>query len=214
MSRHCSTEAEELRQHWDAKYHAAPFERLSWYQSVPQESLRLIEAAGIERNAPVIDAGGGASLLAETLVQLGYMDVTVVDCSWQALDAARFRMGGSASRVAWFCEDIRTFRSTKKISLWHDRAVFHFMTSEDDRRRYLASLDACLDEDGVAIIGTFATNGPERCSGLTVQRYDAALISSVFAPRFELLSSSDVQHLTPSGSTQEFAWFTFRRTNR
>ncbi|ACF11598.1 Methyltransferase type 12 [Chlorobaculum parvum NCIB 8327] len=214
MSRHCSTEAEELRQHWDAKYHAAPFERLSWYQSVPQESLRLIEATGIARDAPVIDAGGGASLLAETLVNLGYADITIVDCSQKALDEARNRISSSASRVAWICADIRTFRSPKKFSLWHDRAVFHFMTGEDDRRRYLASLDACLDEDGVAIIGTFATNGPERCSGLTVQRYDAALVSSVFAPRFKLVSSSDVQHLTPSGSTQEFAWFTFRRTNR
>lgn len=211
MSRHRSTEAEELRQHWDAKYHATPFERLSWYQSVPQESLRLIEATGIARDAPVIDAGGGASLLAETLVNLGYADITIVDCSQTALDDARLRMGASASRVAWICADIRTFRSPKKCKLWHDRAVFHFMTSEDDRRRYLASLDACLDEEGVAIIGTFAKNGPERCSGLTVQRYDTELISCVFAPRFELVSSSNAQHLTPSGSTQEFAWFAFRR---
>ncbi len=214
MSRDNAQESEAIRQHWDAKYHVTPFECLSWYQSVPQESLRLVEAAGIARDAPVIDAGGGASLLAETLVQLGYMDVTVVDCSRQALDEARFRMGASASRVAWICADIRTFRSAKKYSLWHDRAVFHFMTSEDDRRRYLASLDACLDDDGMAFIGTFAVNGPERCSGLPVQRYDAELISGVFAPRFELVSSSDARHLTPTGSTQEFAWFTFRRTNR
>ena len=209
-----SCELDKLRQHWDAKYHVTPFERLSWYQSHPQESLSLVEATGIAHNAPVIDAGGGASMLAETLVNFGYTNVTVVDCSQAALDDARLRMGASASRVNWICDDIRTFRSAKKCKLWHDRAVFHFMTSEDDRRRYLESLDACLDDDGMAIIGTFATNGPERCSGLPVQRYDAELISGVFAPSFELVSSSDARHLTPSGSTQEFAWFTFRRTNR
>ena len=214
MSKDESKELDKLRQHWDAKYHATPFERLSWYQSHPQESLSLVEATGIARAAPLIDAGGGASLLAETLVNFGYTNVTVVDCSQAALDDARLRMGASASRVNWICDDIRTFRSAKKYSLWHDRAVFHFMTSEDDRRRYLASLHACLDEDGVAVIGTFAVNGPERCSGLAVQRYDAELISGVFAPRFELVSFSDASHLTPSGSTQEFAWFTFRRTNR
>lgn len=204
-------ESGQIRQHWDAKYRSSPFEGLSWYQRVPQESLRLIEMAGIACDAPVIDAGGGASLLAETLVQLGYMDVTVVDCSLAALDEARDRMGASASGVSWICGDIRTFRSLKKFSLWHDRAVFHFMTSEDDRRRYLESLDACLAEDGVAIIGTFATNGPERCSGLPVQRYDAELISSVFLPNFELVSACDAQHYTPNGSTQEFVWFSFRR---
>jgi len=213
MSRDNAQEPDELRHHWDAKYHSSPFEGLSWYQRHPQESLSLIEAAGIARDAPVIDAGGGASMLAETLVQLGYTDVTVVDCSQAALDEARDRMGASASRIFWEQGDIRTFRSAKKFSLWHDRAVFHFMTSEDDRRRYLASLDACLAADGVAIIGVFALNGPERCSGLSVQRYDAELISSVFAPDFELVSTVDSQHFTPAGSTQEFAWFTFRRTN-
>lgn len=212
MSRDNVQESEAIRQHWDAKYHSSPFDRLSWYQSHPQESLSLIEAAGIARDEPVIDAGGGASILAETLAKLGYTEVTVVDCSRQALDQARDRMGASASLVSWVQGDIRTFRSAKKCKLWHDRAVFHFMMSEDDRRRYLASLDACLDADGVAIIGTFAVNGPERCSGLSVQRYDAALISSVFAPRFELVSSVDARHLTPSGSAQEFTWFTFRRS--
>ncbi|RXK88374.1 class I SAM-dependent methyltransferase [Chlorobaculum sp. 24CR] len=212
MSLDNSCEPDELRQHWDAKYHAAPFERLSWYQSHPQESLRLVEATGIARDAPVIDAGGGASILAETLLNLGYTDVTVVDCSQAALDEARERLGASASPVSWVQGDIRSFRSAKKFRLWHDRAVFHFMTSEDDRRRYLASLDACLAADGAAIIGTFALDGPERCSGLAVQRYNAELISGVFAPRFELVSACDAQHLTPGGSTQAFAWFTFRRS--
>lgn len=202
------------RSHWESIYNASSCERLSWYQESPEDSLRLIKESGVLPDAAVIDAGGGASSLASCLLTLGFRDVSVLDCSEEAMAQARKRMDTRAGQVSWIRDDIRSFRTDRSFRLWHDRAVFHFMDSEEDRRRYLDTLDACLDQDGLAIIGTFALTGPSRCSRLNVEQYDAERIAGVFAPRFEILSSMGSTHQTPSGASQDFMFFTFRRKRK
>jgi hypothetical protein len=197
--------------HWDEIYQASPEERLSWYQSEPGVSMELIGATGLSFDAALIDAGGGASMLAGCLLDRGYREITVLDCSGRAMALCGNRLGPRAKEIAWITADIRSFRTGRRFRLWHDRAVFHFMVGEKDRRLYLDTLDACLEPDGLAIIGTFAMTGPEKCSRLPVRRYDAGSMAETIMPRFELISTRPEVHMTPSGSSQDFLFFTIRR---
>ncbi len=201
----------DSRSHWDAIYKSVEHERLSWHQQCPRESLEFIEASAISAGSPVIDVGGGTSLLAETLLRRGYEDITVLDCSPAAIDRSRSRLGPMAEKIRWSIGDVRSFRSGKKFMLWHDRAAFHFMVDPDDRRKYLESLNACLDDNGHVVLGTFALSGPDTCSNLDVMRYDEPMISELFAPRFRVISSMFSMHDTPSGHQQDFMFFYLRR---
>lgn len=203
----------DLRAYWDAIYASADPSMMSWYQQYPLESLELIDASGIGADSPIIDVGGGASLLPDCLLHQGYSDITVLDCSPAALEASRLRLGSMAEEIKWQAADIRYFRSGEKFMLWHDRAVFHFMVDPDDRRMYLDTLDACLDENGHVVLGTLALGGPSTCSGLKVMQYDEALVSEEFSPRFRVVSTMFSCHDTPSGHKQEFMFFYMRRAS-
>ena len=203
------------REHWDEVYSAREEDQVSWYQADPRLSAELVAAAaeGIAgRQTAVIDAGGGASLLAGRLADAGYTDVTVADVSAAALAAARGRPGGD--RIAWVRADLLAWQPPRAYQVWHDRAVFHFLTSPGDRAAYLATLRAALPGGGAVILGTFAADGPGHCSGLPVARYApadlAAELTGAFGSAVTVTGSRSELHRTPAGAVQPFTWLTAR----
>ncbi|MBA1146791.1 class I SAM-dependent methyltransferase [Ectothiorhodospiraceae bacterium WFHF3C12] len=202
----------DTRAHWQQVYSSRAADEVSWYQAEPAVSLALIEASGIGREAPVIDVGGGASVLVDRLLDLGYTRPAVLDIAERALEAARRRLGRRAESVEWFAEDVREFRPPHSFELWHDRAVFHFLVDAADRARYVATLKAALERDGHVVIATFGPEGPEQCSGLPVVRYDEQRLAAVLGESFQLLDSRDEIHVTPGGREQAFRYFRLRRS--
>jgi SAM-dependent methyltransferase len=197
--------------HWENVYASKGEDEVSWFQETPVLSLDLIALAGAIRSSGIIDIGGGASRLADCLVAQGYEDVTVLDLSAAALASARSRMGQKAGRVTWIAADVTSWEPTRTYDVWHDRAAFHFLTLAKDQAAYVARLRRALRPGGHAIIGTFALDGPERCSGLVVSRYDATSLAATLGSGFELIDTRRHEHVTPWGVTQKFQFSTFRR---
>jgi SAM-dependent methyltransferase len=196
-------------QHWETVYSTKGDEELSWFQHAPAMSLALIRRIHpTPRSA--IDVGGGQSGLASELLRLGVEDVSVLDISSSALERARKRLGQDADRVRWIVGDALEARDLR-VHLWHDRAVFHFLTDEEDRRRYVAAASTSVLPGGHAIIATFAPTGPEKCSGLLVRRYDADALAAEFADGFTLVESATETHATPWGKAQDFTYALLRR---
>jgi trans-aconitate methyltransferase len=184
---------------------------VSWFQENPAPSLELIAQAGATAASAIIDVGGGASRLVDNLVQRGFEDVTVLDLSAAALEAAKARLGSDAAHVHWTVADVTTWEPLKAYEIWHDRAAFHFLTEEHDRSAYAARLERALKAGGYAIIATFALDGPERCSGLQVVRYDAASLGKTLGREFELIDTRPHIHATPWDTQQRFQFSVFRR---
>lgn len=203
----------DRKQHWEQAWSGRPAERMSWHQAEPTRSLAMIEDAGLAPGDALIDIGGGASTLAGHLLARGFEDVTVLDLSRSALDAARRAMGHAADQVTWVEEDVTAFRPGRNYQLWHDRAVFHFLLEADDRERYAAALRRALSPGGQAIIATFASDGPRQCSGLEVVRYDAEGIVAALGDGLELVDTQRERHGTPNGTIQNFSYFRFIRAN-
>jgi trans-aconitate methyltransferase len=196
--------------HWDAAF-AGGDERRSWYQARPSESLRAIERVVADRDAAILDVGGGASGLASALLEAGYRDLTVLDVSETALSLAQSRLGKSAERISWIAADVLAWRPPRRYFVWHDRAVLHFFVDADDRRDYVRTLHEALVPGGYAIIAGFAPTGPEHCSGLPVHRSSADDILDLLGNGFSTVESSIQIHTTPSNRDQPFTWVTARR---
>ena len=199
------------RAHWENVYRTKGEREVSWFQETPSISLQLIRSAGATRRSAVVDIGGGASRLVDALVDEGYEAVTVLDLSESALAAAKTRLGQAAAQVTWIVADVVGWKPRQRYDLWHDRAAFHFLTEEADRTAYVECLREALRPGGHAIIATFALDGPERCSGLQVIRYDAARLAGVLGGAFNLLETRRHDHRTPMGSIQSFQFSVFRR---
>ena len=199
------------QQHWEATYRDHLPESVTWYQERPALSLSLIEATGIGSDAAVVDVGGGCSRLVDHLLDEGYTNLTVLDLSPTAIRYARQRLGGSASKVTWIEADVLEYRFDTTFDLWHDRAVFHFLTDPVDRERYVAHLSDAVPIGGQIIIATFGLDGPERCSGLPVQRYGPETLSQTLGDDFEVLGFQQETHHTPTGATQQFLYGHFQR---
>jgi 2-polyprenyl-3-methyl-5-hydroxy-6-metoxy-1,4-benzoquinol methylase len=197
--------------HWENVYRTKGEREVSWFQETPSISLELIRAAGATRHSAIVDIGGGASRLVDALVDEGYEAVTVLDLSESALAAAKRRLGQTAARVTWLVADVVGWKPPQRYDVWHDRAAFHFLTDAADRSAYVACLREALRPGGHAIIATFALDGPERCSGLPVIRYDAASLGEVLGDDFSLVETRRHDHHTPMGSTQRFQFSVFRR---
>ena len=197
--------------HWEKVYATKGESEVSWFQETPVTSLELIRLAGAIRTSGIIDIGGGASRLADGLVSQGFGDVTVLDLSAAALAAARSRMGDNANRVTWIAADVTSWEPSRTYDVWHDRAAFHFLTDPKDQAAYVARLRRALRPGGHAIIGTFALDGPERCSGLAVSRHDAGSLAATLGGGFELIDTRRHEHITPWGTSQRFQFSTFRR---
>jgi hypothetical protein len=204
-----SAHANERPQHWDRRYSGAGATGVSWYQPEPAMSLALIDRLRVPKGVPVIDVGGGASLLVDRLVARGYTDLAVLDVSSTALEIARRRLGDTAP-VRWLHEDLLSWQSERRYALWHDRGVFHFLTDAAERAKYLTIMRQTLGDSGALIIATFASDGPERCSGLPVERYHAVDLERLL-DGFTIVESSREEHVTPGGTVQPFTWIAATR---
>jgi 2-polyprenyl-3-methyl-5-hydroxy-6-metoxy-1,4-benzoquinol methylase len=192
------------REHWEKIYGTHPPDGVSWYAPHLVESLRLIREVAAP-HAAVIDVGGGASTLVDDLVDAGFSHVTVLDISESALAISRARLGERAASVNWVHADITTADlPAAAYDVWHDRAVFHFLTAQADREAYVAALERSLRPGGSVVIGTFALGGPARCSGLDVVRYDASGLQRALGSHFSLTAATEQTHMTPDGRAQEF----------
>lgn len=197
--------------HWEKVYNdKSPWE-VSWYQKEPELSLRLIRSAGLAKEAPIIDVGGGASVLVDRLLAEGYRNLAVLDISSRALAFARERLGEQAGSVEWYQANITEFSPPHTFSLWHDRAVFHFLTDPVDRKNYVEVLKKTLSPQGRLILASFAIGGPTRCSGLDIVQYDAEKIHHELGNEFTLVETSDETHFTPANKEQRFSYFHFLR---
>lgn len=202
----------DQKAHWERIYtDKVPLE-VSWYQRAPTLSLDLIKNMNLARDAPIIDVGGGASTLVDSLLDAGYQRLAVLDISRRALEYARQRLGEKAQRVVWHEADVTQFSAPVRYILWHDRAVFHFLTEPGERHRYVESLNSSLVPGGHVVIATFAIGGPSHCSGLKIAQYDAEKISRELGKGFELVETAEEFHLTPAGKEQPFIYFHFRKT--
>ena len=197
--------------HWENVYTTKGENEVSWFQENPAPSLELIALAGISAGAAIIDIGAGASRLVDALVERKIATITVLDVSATALDAARERLGDRGAGVEWVVADVTTWEPSQAYDLWHDRAAFHFLNDPADQSAYVDRLKQGLKRGGCAIIGTFALDGPEKCSGLPIVRYDAVSLSAILGTDFKLIDTRRHEHTTPWGAVQRFQFSTFRR---
>ncbi|MDE1937254.1 trans-aconitate 2-methyltransferase [Bradyrhizobium sp.] len=203
--------AEARQAHWQGVYTSKEEAAVSWFQDNPALSLELIEQAGPGQDADIIDIGGGASRLPDALLERGFRHVTVLDISQAALDLACLRLGRRASEVQWIAADVTEWNPPRRFDIWHDRAAFHFLVDPADRAAYIARLTEALRPGGHAIIATFALDGPEKCSGLPINRYDPEGLARELGQGFTLIESRRHDHATPWNATQHFQFSLFRR---
>jgi 2-polyprenyl-3-methyl-5-hydroxy-6-metoxy-1,4-benzoquinol methylase len=197
--------------HWDNVYRTKREDEVSWFQASPTLSLDLIHAAAVERHASIIDVGGGASRLVDALIEEGFANLTVLDVSEAATETAKARLGARATAVTWIVADVTKWEPGGTYDVWHDRAAFHFLTAPEDRVAYAQRVLQAVRPGGHVIVGTFALDGPERCSGLPVVRHDAESIGTVLGPSFKLIETRRHEHQTPMGGSQKFQFSRFRR---
>lgn len=198
--------------HWQAVYQDKSEQQTSWYRPHLDASLRWIDSLDLPHDAPVIDVGGGRSTLVDDLLDRGFADITVLDLSEAALAQSRARLGDQAASVHWLPGDITDVELPEATyGLWHDRAVFHFLVERDAQQRYVDRATRAVREGGYMVLATFAADGPERCSGLPVARYDADALAARFAPQFERVDAGRDVHRTPFDTEQPFTYLLLRR---
>ena len=197
----------ENKTHWEHIYHTKESTQVSWYQRHPRLSLQYIQNTGVGKSAHIIDVGGGTSTLVDHLLDNGFQHITVLDIAAAAFEVAQQRLGQRATSVTWLEADItQTTLPHHRYDIWHDRAVFHFLTKAQDRQNYINTVKEAVKPGGHVIMATFANNGPERCSGLEVARYDPQSLHNEFGTDFELLDSTREEHHTPFGTEQKFIY--------
>lgn len=199
------------KSHWENVYSTRKPHEVGWYQAYPEIPLHLIASTGVGKNAAIIDVGGGASNLVDALLENGYSDVTVLDLSAAALEATQARLGEASSQVKWLVEDITCFNPPRQYDVWHDRAVFHFLTESSDRQRYMEAARAALPPGGHLIMAAFALDGPPQCSGLDVVRYSPESLQHEAGDGFALAESFGGLHITPSQGKQSYTFCRFIR---
>ena len=196
----------DRRQHWETVYSTRAADQVGWFQPRAASSLRLIEGCA-DTNAHIIDVGGGAAVLVDDLLDAGYRNLTVLDLAESALAASRARLGARAQSVQWIAADItRAELPAARYDVWHDRAVFHFLTDPADRARYVAQISRSVKSGGHVIVATFGPGGPLQCSGLDVVRYAPDILHAEFGAPFRLLGHETEIHHTPAGKEQEFVY--------
>jgi 2-polyprenyl-3-methyl-5-hydroxy-6-metoxy-1,4-benzoquinol methylase len=199
--------ADDLKTHWEKVYTTKAPDQVSWYRPHLETSISLIERAAGGTSASIIDVGGGESTLVDDLLARGYQNITVLDISQAAIDVTKKRLKDAAGRVHWITADVTTVEfAPGAYDVWHDRAVFHFLTSIEQRLAYVKTVARAVKQGGHVIVSTFGPEGPTKCSGLEVTRYDAESLHNEFGARFRLVESSKELHQTPFGTTQQFLY--------
>lgn len=199
------------KEHWEEIYEKKDDNRVSWYQDVPNTSLRLIDELRLALDDAVIDLGGGNSNLTSELYKKGYKNLSVLDISGLALDRTKAKMGAGANGVNWIESDVLDFYAYNKYEVIHDRATFHFLTSEDDINKYVDIVTGAVKMGGYLIISTFSLSGPEKCSNLQVSQYSSAKLATVFKNDFKLINTINEVHTSPYNTTQDFIYCVFKR---
>ena len=201
----------DRKKHWEQVYSQRQSTEVSWYQQHPEGSLELIDATGVKQSASIVDIGGGASTLVDFLLKAGYKHLSVLDISPAAIKQAKSRLGSNESKVEWIEQDITEFKTDRCFDVWHDRAVFHFLTDEKDRTSYVKAMLSALNIGAHVIIAAFDANGPKKCSGLKVMHYSPEKMSAVLGGSFQLIETRTENHLTPGGASQGFVYCHFIR---
>jgi 2-polyprenyl-3-methyl-5-hydroxy-6-metoxy-1,4-benzoquinol methylase len=200
------------KSHWDQVYATKPVDTVSWFETHAADSLRFLQKTGVDLAAAIVDIGGGASTFVDDLLSLGYKNLSVLDIAEQALSATKTRLGARAGAVNWLVADITKSQfEAHSIDVWHDRAVFHFLTSAEDRKAYIKNMLNALKPNSHAIIATFAEDGSLKCSGLEIVRYSASSLQAELGVSFALIATEKVSHHTPGGNLQQFIYCYFRK---
>jgi len=199
------------KEYWEKIYQNKQEEELSWFQPYPKTSMEFLELFNLPLTANIIDIGGGNSHFADVLLERGYTNIWVLDISELAIASAKKRLGEKAIRINWVVADITAFKPSVQFDFWHDRAAFHFLTSEEKINNYISIAEKAIKKDGYLVLGTFSENGPEKCSGLDIKQYSEASMSGRFGVSFERIKCIHEDHLTPSNLVQNFLFCSFRR---
>lgn len=199
------------KSYWENIYLTKDTQKVGWFQRRPALTLSLIEELAIPKDSTLIDIGGGDSYLVDYLLADGYRNVTVLDISTKAIEKAKLRLGEKSKHPKWIISDIREFEPLRPYDLWHDRAAFHFLTEEKDIRSYVETAKKGIGEYGLMIIGTFSEKGPTTCSGLPVRQYALEELQQTFSPDFETVKKFNIDHITPSGQSQNYSFCVFRK---
>jgi cyclopropane fatty-acyl-phospholipid synthase-like methyltransferase len=197
-----------IKDHWNRVYETKQPQEVSWTEEMPATSLAFIQSFNLGKNASIIDIGGGDSKLVDYLLEEGYSDITVLDISEKSLARAKKRLGEKSKKVNWIVSDIKQFKPERKYDLWHDRAAFHFLTTEEEVSTYLSIVRSCVKE--YMIVGTFSLSGPNKCSGLSVKQYDDKQLTKMFMDGFSKIKCIQVDHTTPFQTTQHFTFCSFK----
>lgn len=202
----------ERKKHWENVFETKDTTKVSWYQPVPETSLNLIEKLNLPKTTRIIDIGSGDSFLADFLLDKEYSEITLLDISENALETVKKRLGEKAGSITFLAADVTDFYSAKSFEIWHDRAVFHFLTDEHEIRSYVKNVSQKLVTGGYLILGTFSNNGPDMCSGLHVQQYSEKQITETFKNGFKKIECFTENHQTPSGASQNFLFCLLQKT--
>ncbi len=199
-----------FKHHWDKVYDKEE-EEFSWFQPYPKTSMEFIELLNLPHTANIIDIGGGDSHFGDALLDQGYQNIGVLDISAKAIERAKKRLGEKSLSVNWIISDVTEFRPPVQFDLWHDRAAFHFLTTEDSIHKYVSTAEDALKQSGYLILGTFSESGPEKCSGLEIRRYSEASMSARFEVGFDRIKCVHENHATPFNTIQNFLFCSFRK---
>ena len=200
----------DSKTHWENIYQTKELKEVSCYQPTPKTSLDFLQHYNLPKEAAIIDVGGGDSFFVDHLLELGYTNVSILDISQSALDRAKDRLGGEASKVKWIVSDASQFIPTEKYDFWHDRAAFHFLTDETRILNYIATAEKAINKGGYLMLGTFSENGPKKCSGLEIKQYNEAEMASRFKNNFHKINCIIEDHFTPFNTKQNFIFCSFK----
>ena len=203
----------DRKKHWENIYSTKQLDEVSWYQPKPETSLKFIEELNIPLTASIIDIGGGDSFLIDNLLELGYENLTVLDISKKAIERAKKRLGENGKTIKWIEADAANFTPAETYDLWHDRAAFHFLTQTNEIENYIRSAKKGIKKSGNLIIGTFATDGPKKCSGIEISQYSESTLVNKFNESFKKIECRKIEHLTPFNTHQKFVFCSFYKIN-
>lgn len=201
----------DRKKHWETVYETKTDTDVGWFQENPNTSLKLINKYAANKNIHIIDIGGGNSFLTKMLFDQGYANLTVLDISDKAIERSKSRFGGNVNRLNWISSNVLDVDANQTYDIWHDRAVFHFLTSDDEIHKYAKIAANNIIQNGLLVLGTFSVNGPTTCSGLPITQYDNDKLMQVFTENFVLVESFRLDHITPSGNPQNFIWAVYSR---